>query len=56
MPRTDYQLFQKFITKYLPKGFVGINRQDSLIVKIEEQLKTSSFLCWRCAANENSVC
>jgi DNA-binding CsgD family transcriptional regulator len=41
MPRTDYQLFQKFITKYLPKGFVGINRQDSLIVKIEEQLKTN---------------
>lgn len=41
MPRTDYQLFQKFITKYLPKGFVGINRQDALIVKIEEQLKAN---------------
>jgi len=41
MPQADYQLFQKFLKAYLPIGYISIKRGDSLIVKIEEQLKTN---------------
>jgi DNA-binding CsgD family transcriptional regulator len=35
----DYTLFKDFIDKFLPQGFVNIDRQDPFMVDMEEKLK-----------------
>lgn len=35
----DYSLFHHFIKTYSPSGFVGINRDDSLLVDLEKMMK-----------------
>ncbi len=35
----DYTLFKDFIDKFLPQGFVNIDRQDPFMVVMEEKLK-----------------
>jgi len=37
----DYSMFQDFITKYLPQGFVKINRQDPWMLDMEKKLKSN---------------
>ena len=43
--QNDYSLFFKFIETYSPIGFKGINRNDSLIIKLEEMMeKNKQFI------------
>jgi DNA-binding CsgD family transcriptional regulator len=37
----DYSLFYKFIEKYSPTGFNGINRDDSLIIELEKMMENN---------------
>lgn len=37
----DYSLFHKFIKTYAPVGFLGIDRNDSLILELEEMTKAN---------------
>lgn len=37
----DYSLFQKFIEKFSPIGFNGINRDDPLIAELEKMLENN---------------
>jgi DNA-binding CsgD family transcriptional regulator len=35
----DYTIFKQFIAKYEPQGFLNIDRQDPLVVDMEEKLR-----------------
>jgi DNA-binding CsgD family transcriptional regulator len=37
----DYSLFHKFIEKFSPLGFIGINPDDSLIMELEKMLENN---------------
>jgi hypothetical protein len=45
IPESNYSLFFKFIEKYGPKGFTGIDPDDPLIVELEEMMeKNDQFI------------
>jgi len=37
-PHADYSMYHDFITRYLPQGFLDINRQDPFMTDMEEKL------------------
>ncbi len=44
----DYSLFHKFIEKFSPNSFIGINRDDSLMMELEKMMEKNNqffFVC-----------